>query len=131
MAILKSKKRKFVTLHFFPFYLAQGDGTRFMIFILLMLSFKPALSLSSFTFIRRLFSSSSLSTIRLISSVYLSLLIFLLVILTPACDSSSPAFHTMGSTQKLNKQGDNIWACIPLPILYWSVVSCVILTVAS
>ena len=56
-----------------------------------------------FHLIRRLFSSSSLSTIRLISSVYLSLLIFLLVILTPACDSSSPAFHTMGSTQKLNK----------------------------
>ena len=34
------------------------------------LSFKPAFSLSSFTFIRRLFGSSSLCAIRVISSVY-------------------------------------------------------------
>ena len=105
---IEVEEKKICHSPIFPSYLAQGDGTRFMIFILLMLSFKPALSHSSFTFIRRLFSFSSSSTIRLISSAYLSLLIFLLVILTPACDSSSPAFHTMGSTQKLNKQGDNI-----------------------
>ena len=36
-----------------------------------MLSFKPTFSLSSFTFIKRLFSSSSLSAIRVVSSVYL------------------------------------------------------------
>ena len=42
-----------------------------------MLSFKPAFSLSSFTFIKRFFSSSSLSAIRVVSSVYLRLLIFL------------------------------------------------------
>ena len=48
-----------------------------MIFIFWMLSFKPALSPSSFTFIKRLFSSSSLSTfIRTVSSAYLRLLIF-------------------------------------------------------
>ena len=35
-----------------------------MIFVFWMLSFKPTFSLSSFTFIRRLFSSSSLSVIR-------------------------------------------------------------------
>ena len=35
-----------------------------------MLSFKPAFSLSSFTFIKRLFSSSSLSAIKVISSAY-------------------------------------------------------------
>ena len=33
-----------------------------------MLSFKPAISLSSFTFIKRLFSSSSFSAIRVVSS---------------------------------------------------------------
>ena len=44
---------------------------------ILMLSFKPAFSLSSFTLIKRLYSSSSLSTIRVISSAYLRLLIFL------------------------------------------------------
>ena len=39
-----------------------------------MLSFKPTFSLS--TFIKRLFSSSSLSAIRVVSSAYLRLLIF-------------------------------------------------------
>ena len=36
-----------------------------------MLSFKPTFSLSSFTFIKRLFSSFSLSAIRLVSFAYL------------------------------------------------------------
>src|SRR5574339_259678 len=36
-----------------------------------MLSFKPTFSLSSFTFIKRLFSSSSLSAVRVVSSAYL------------------------------------------------------------
>ena len=55
------------------------------------LSFKPAFSLSSFTLIKKLFGSSSLSAIRLVSSIYLSLLIFLPAILIPAWDSSSVA----------------------------------------
>ena len=38
--------------------------------------FKPNLSLSSFTFIKRLFSASLLSAIRVVSSAYLRLLIF-------------------------------------------------------
>ena len=52
-----------------------------MIFIFWMLSFKPTFSLSSFTFIQGLFSSSSLSAIRV---SYLRLLIFLPEILIPA-----------------------------------------------
>ena len=60
-----------------------------------MLSFKPTFSLSSFTFIKRLFSSSSLSAIRVVTSAYLKLLIFLPAILIPACASSSPAFLMM------------------------------------
>src|SRR5574342_1211147 len=70
-----------------------------------MLSFKPTFSLSSFTFIKRLLSSSSLSAIRVVSSTYLRLLIFLLAILIPACASSSPAFLIMYSAYKLNTQG--------------------------
>ena len=73
-----------------------------------MLSFKPAFSLSSFTFIKRLFSSSSLSARRVVLSVYLRLLIFLPAILIPACPSSSLAFHKMYSACKLNKQSDYI-----------------------
>src|SRR5574340_1208481 len=69
-----------------------------------MLSFKPTFSLSSFTFIKRLLSSSSLSAIRLVSSAYLRLLTFLPEILIPVCASSSPAFLMMYSAYKLNKQ---------------------------
>ena len=72
-----------------------------------MLSFKPTFSLSSFTFIKRLFSSSSLSAVRVVLSAYLRLLIFLPATLIPAYASSSPAFLMMYSAYKLNKQGNN------------------------
>ena len=89
-----------------------------MILVFWMLSFKPAFSLSSFTLNKRLFSSSSLSAIRVVSSAYLRLWIFLPSILILACDSSSSAFCMRCSAYKLNKQGDNIqpWHT-PFPIL--------------
>ena len=62
----------------------------------------------SFTFVKRFFSSSSLSAIRVVSPAYLRLLIFLLAIWIPVYASSSMAFHMMYSAYKLNKQGDNI-----------------------
>ena len=91
-----------------------------MIFMFWMLSFKPAFSLSSFTFTERLFSSSLFFAIRLVSSAYLRLLIFLLANLIQACASSSPAFLMMYSAFKLNKQSDNIqpWH-VPSPPI-WS-----------
>ena len=87
---------------------------------------------SSFTFVKRIFSSSSLSAISMVSSAYLRLLLFLQAILIPACASSSPTFLTMYSAYKLNKQGDNIqpWHT-PFPIWNQSVVPCLVLTVAS
>ena len=93
--------------------------------------FKPDFSFSSFTFIKRLFSSS-LYAIRVVSSVYPKSLIFLSAILIPDCASSSPVFLMMYSAYKLNKQDDNIqpW-CIPFPIWSQSVVPCPVLTVAS
>ena len=107
-------------------------GPHVMILVFWMLSFKPTFSLSSFTFIKRLFSSSSLSAMRVVSSVYLRFLIFLPAILIPACASSSPVFLMMYSSYKLNKQGDNIqpWYT-PFPIWNQSVVPCPVLTVAS
>ena len=63
-------------------------GPDAMILVFWMLSFRPTFSLSSFTFIKRLFSSS-LSAKRVVSSAYLRLLIFLLAILIPVCASSS------------------------------------------
>ena len=97
-----------------------------------MLSFKPTFSLSSFTFIKRLFSSSSLSAIRVVSSAYLRLLIFLSGRLDSSYVSSKPAFLMMYSACKLNKQGDNIqpW-CSPFPVWNQSIVLCPFLTVAS
>ena len=65
-----------------------------MMFFFWRLSFK---SLFSLTFIKRLFSSSLLSAIRVVSSAYLRLLIFLPAILIPACASSRLAFHMMYS----------------------------------
>ena len=75
-----------------------------MILVFWMLSFKPTFSLSSFTFIKRLFSSSLLSAIRVVSSAYLRLLIFLQAILIQACASSSPAFHMLYSAYKLKSR---------------------------
>ena len=108
----------------------MGPGD--MILVFWMLSLKPAFSLFYFTFIKRLFSSSSLSAIRVVSSEYPRLLIFLPAVLIPACASSSPAFLMIYSAYKLSKQGDNIqpWYT-PFPIWNQSVVSCLVLTVAS
>ena len=102
-----------------------------MILVFWILSFKPTFSLPSFTFIKRLFSSS-LSAIRVVSSAYLRLLIFLPANLIPAYASSSPAFLMMYSAYKLNKQDDNRqpWHT-PSPIWNQSVVPCPVLTVAS
>ena len=118
--------------NFFPIYLPWGDGTGCHSFVLWLLSFRPAFSLSLFTFIKRLFSSSLLSAIRVLSYTYLRLLIFYLAILIPACASSSLAFHMIYSAYKLNKQGDNIqpW-CTPFPIWNQSIVPYPVLTVAS
>ena len=103
-----------------------------MILVFWMLSLKSAFCLSSFSCIKRLFSSYLLSAIRAVSSAFLRLLIFLSAILIPACASSSLAFCMMYSAYKLNKQGDNIqpW-CIPFLIWNQSVVPCSVLTVAS
>ena len=78
------------------------------------------------------FSSSSLSAIRVMSSAYLRSLVFLLEILIPACALSSLAFLLMYSAYKLNKQGDNMqpWRT-PFPILDQAFVPCVVRTIAS
>ena len=49
--------------HFFAFYLPWSDETRCHDLVCLMLSFRRAFSISSFTLIKRFFSSSSLSVI--------------------------------------------------------------------
>ena len=74
---LESKK---IVCHYFccfPIYLPRSDGSKCHDLQFLNVSFKPASSLFSFTFIMRLFGFSSLSAKRVVTSVYLRLLIFL------------------------------------------------------
>ena len=128
--ILEPKKIKSTTVSIIsPSTCHEVMGWDAMILVPWMLSFKPGFSLSSFTFIKRLFSSSSLSAIRVVSSAYLRFLIFLPAILIPACASSSLSFHMMYTAYKLNKHSDNMqsWRTL-FPILNQSIVPCLVLT---
>ena len=101
--ILEPRKIKPVTVSiFFPCICHEVMGLEVMILVfecwVVSQLFYP------FTFLKRLFSSSLLSAVRVVSSAYLRLLIFL--------DSSlcffSLAFCMMYYACKINKQGDNI-----------------------
>ena len=85
-AVILEPRKKKATVS--PSICHEVMGPDAMILVFWMLSFKRSFSLSSFIFIKRLLSSSSLSAIRVVSSAYLRLLIFLLAILIPACASS-------------------------------------------
>ena len=129
--ILEPKKIKSLTFSILsPSVCHEVMGLDAMILVFGMVNFKPAFSLSSFAFIEKFFSSSLLSAIRVVSSAYLRLLMFLPAILIPACASSSQAFHTVYSAYKLDKQDDNIqpW-CTPFPIWNQSIVPCLVLLV--
>ena len=89
--ILEPKKRKSVTTSTFSSSIChEVMGPDAMILAFLILNFKPALSLSSFTLIKRLFSSSPLSATRVVSSAYLRLLMFLFPTLIPALHATDP-----------------------------------------
>ena len=118
--------------HLLLFYLPWSNGARCHDLSFLIFSFKPALSLSSFNLIKRLFSTSSLSAFRVVSSAYLRLLMFLPLILISACNSSSLTFLMMCSVYRLNKQGDSWQPChTPFSSLHQLVIPCWVLTVAS
>ena len=95
--------------HLFPFYLLWSNGAGCHDLVFFNISFKSTLSVSSFTLIKRLFSSSSLSAIRVVSSAYLRLLMFLLPWFHP--DNAPSAFLMMCSAYRLNKQGDSRQPC--------------------
>ena len=74
--ILKPKKIKSHCFHCLPIFWPWSDGPDAMILVFSVLSFKSDFSLSSFTFIKRVFSSSLLSALSVVLSAYLRLLIF-------------------------------------------------------
>ena len=85
IVILEPKKIKSLTVSIVsPSICHEVMGPDAMILVFWVLSFKLTFSLSSFTFIKRLFSSSSFSAIRMVASAYLRLLIFLPVTFIPA-----------------------------------------------
>ena len=112
----------------FPHLFAMKWWDQRLITVFWMLSFKTAFSLFSFTFIKRLFSSSSLSAMSGITCISE------IVDISPSnLDFSlrfSLVFHMIYSS--LNKQGDNIqpW-CILFPVLNQSTVPCSLVTIAS
>ena len=111
--------------HVFPFYLPWSDETGCQDLSFLNIKFQASFFILLLHLHQEALSSSSLSAIRVESSAYLRLLIFLLVNLIPACDSSSLAFHMLYSAYKLNKQGDNIQPLrTPFPIWNQSFVPC-------
>ena len=113
--------------HLFPSICHEVMGLDAMILVSLILSFKPTLSLSSFTLIKRLFSSSSFLPLEWYHPYIWSCWYFFLAILIPAYNSSSPAFPMM-----LNKQGDNKQPCYtPFSIRNQSLVPYKVITVAS
>ena len=127
--VLEPQKIKSINcFHCFPSICHEVMGPDAMILVFWMLSFKPIFTLSSFTLIKSLFSCSLLSVIRVVSSVYLRLMIFLLEILIPACASSTLTFYMMYYPYKLNKLGENVqpWHT-PFPNKNQSVVPCLVL----
>ena len=73
VVILEPRNKVCHCFHCFSNCLPWSDGTGAMILVSWMLSFKPAFSLSYFTFIKGPFSSSSLSDIRVVSSAHLKI----------------------------------------------------------
>ena len=120
-------------LHLFRFIYYEVMEPDAMNLVFFNIIFNPALSLSSFILIKRLFSSSSLSVIRVVPSSYLKLEMFFSPILIPVYNPSSLAFLMMCLVCRLNKQvtADSSVYCTPFLILNQLVVSYSVLTVAS
>ena len=81
--------------HYIPIYLPWSDGTGCHDLSFLNVKFYNNFFTLLFHFHHEALSSSSLPAIRVVSSAYLRLLIFLLAILIPACALSCPAWCTL------------------------------------
>ena len=116
-AILEPKKIKSFSVSIFsPFICHAVMGLDARIIVFWMISFKAAFSLSSFTLIKRLLNSFLFSAIFSSGIICKTEILFLPVILNPACDSSSLEFCMMCFAYKLNNESDNILSChTPFP----------------
>ena len=102
---LEPKKMKCATVStFYPSTCHEVIGPDVMILVFWMLSFKPTFSLSFFTFIKRLFSSSSLSAISE-SEVAQSCLTL--------CDQMDSRLHQAPLSMGFSRQ--QYWSRLPFP----------------
>ena len=109
-------------VHLFPFYLLWSNEAGCVILVFLIFSFKLTLSLSSFTLAKRLLSSFSLSAIRVVPSVSLRLLTFLLP--TGFQLGTHPAWHCpcVQHTIKQTRWAHRALCPTPFSILNQSVI---------
>ena len=114
--ILEPKKRKSVSTSTFPPSICHDMmGSDAIILVFWMVSFQLTFPLFSFILIKTLFSSSSLSAIRMVSSAYLRLLLFLLAIFFFFFNSFFFLFFICSRfchTLKWNSHG---FTCVPHP----------------
>ena len=92
----------------FPIHLPWNEGNRCYDLSFLNVEFQASFFTYLFHFHQEALQFLCAICHRVVSSAYLKLLIFLVAILIPACDSFSPTLLMMYSAYKLNKQGDNI-----------------------
>ena len=124
------KKMKSDTVSTFsPSICYKVIGPDAMIFVFWMLSFRPVFSLSSCTFIKRLFRSSSLSAIKVVLYAYLKLLIFPPATLIPIHPAQHFAWCTLHISY-IKRVTIQPWHT-PFPILNQPVVPYLVLTIAS
>ena len=114
--------------HYFPIYLPWSDGTRCHDLCFLNVEFNPAFSLCLFTFIKKLFNSTSFLPLgwyhlHIWGYWYFSWQSWFQLMLHPAWHFTWCTLHISS-----NKQGDNIlpWFT-PFPILSQSIVPCLVL----
>ena len=99
--IFRAPKKICHCFHFFSIYFLWSGGIRWHDLNVFNVELQASFSLSSFIHMKRLCSFSLLSAIRVVSSAYLRLLIFLPAILIPPCDSSRLTFCMMYSASSL------------------------------
>ena len=112
------KNKVYHCFHCSPIYLPWSDGTGCHDLVLWMLSFKPTFSLSSFTFIKRFFSSSSPSAIRVVSPASLeSNIVRFAGRCCPCLCVTAVSLTAVPSQEALSLFSSNPAFLIPLPAL--------------
>ena len=117
--ILESSKIKSVIVSSFPHLFAMKWWDQMPKYFFSNVEFWASFFTLLFYIHQEALSPSSLSAIRVVSSGYLRLSIFLPEILIPACASVSLALSMTYCAYKLNKQGHN-WQPLHTPVLIWN-----------